>query len=65
MDTINLVMTAIGTLGFPIVACCALFVQTNKLSENHREETKQLADAINNNTLALTKLMERIGNEDK
>ena len=64
MDTINLVISAIGTLGFPIVACCALFMQTNRLSENHKEETKQLADAINNNTLALTKLMERMGNED-
>lgn len=40
---------AISTVGFPIVACIALYYNHLKLSE-----------AINNNTLALTKLAEKI-----
>lgn len=47
--TINEILTAISTVGFPIVACIALYYNHLKLSE-----------AINNNTLALTKLAEKI-----
>lgn len=57
-------INAIGTLGFPIVACCALFWQLNKTNENHKEEVKQLTTAIENNTIALTKIAERMDDKD-
>lgn len=56
---IQTITQAIGSLGFPIVCCIALFVQQNKVNEQHKEETAKLAEAINNNTIALTKLSER------
>ena len=50
------VLTAISTVGFPIVACIALFWRNEKQDRRHEEEVKQLNEAVNNNTVALTKL---------
>lgn len=36
--------------------------QVNKMQEIHREEMKEITTAINNNTLALNKLAERMEN---
>lgn len=58
---VSTIAQLIGTLGFPIVATCALFWWNMKQEERHREEVKQLADAIENNTKALIVLSERLG----
>lgn len=62
---LNVVTQLIGSLGFPIVACIALFYQNSKQEDRHREEMEKLSDAVNNNTLAITQLTEKInGKED-
>ena len=53
MDAIQTVLTAIGSYGFPIVACGALFWMINKA-------IKELTAAVNNNTAALTIFTERM-----
>lgn len=53
---VNQVMQAIGTLGFPIVACCALFYYLNKEQESHKSEMQTVTDALNRNTDALLEL---------
>lgn len=50
------IMQAIGTLGFPIVACCALFYYLNKEQESHKEEMGAVTEALNRNTEALLEL---------
>ena len=55
MDTTQIVQ-AIGSLGFPIVACCALFWYLNKERESHQIEMKAVTDALNRNTEALLEL---------
>jgi hypothetical protein len=50
----------IGSLGFPIVACCAMFWQMNVLSKRHQEEVEQLQETLENNTKALVQLSERL-----
>lgn len=57
----NTIMQLISTLGFPIVCCVALFWRMIKSEESHKEEMNKMAEAVNNNTLALTKLMDAIG----
>lgn len=52
----NAILTAIGTVGFPIVACAAMFWLNYKTGEQHREEMNKITEAVNNNTLAITKL---------
>lgn len=59
MDIAN-VLSAISSVGFPIVACIALFWNGHKQEERHLEESNKFNEAINNNTIALVKLTEKI-----
>lgn len=72
--TMQDIITMITTVGFPIVACLLLgwFIkyQTDRYNEElkdvrkeHRAEVAKMTEAINNNTLALTKICERMGGE--
>lgn len=54
----------ISTLGFPVVGCAALFWYMLKQGDRHAEEITQLKQTIDNNTLAITKLLDRIGVEE-
>ena len=55
MDITQL-MQAVGSLGFPIVACCALFYYLNKEQEAHKSEMNAVREALNRNTDALLEL---------
>ena len=59
---VNTVIQLVTTLGFPIVCCIALFWRMIKSDENHKEEMDKLSEALNNNTLAINKLNERLHN---
>lgn len=60
-------LQAITTVGFPIVCCvCMMWYvkyvtdqnrdEISKLNDQHQQEMKEVTQAINNNTLALTRL---------
>ena len=61
MDT-NGIMQLIGSLGFPIVACGALFWMLNKQTEMHKHETDTLKEAINELRVAIMQLTNLISN---
>ena len=48
-------------LGFPIACVIALFWQNTKITENHKQETEKLAEALNNNTQAILELKNKLG----
>lgn len=56
----NTFVQTVGTLGFPIVGCCALWYQNMKQSERHKEETEKWAAVLAANTDALNKLSDTI-----
>lgn len=67
MDLIQL----ISSLGFPIVACIFVAIYTTKQSDNyradikelqkdHKEEITQLRQALENNTLVMQKLVDKM-----
>jgi preprotein translocase subunit YajC len=56
----NVVASLIGSLGFPIVCCIALFWFLNKTNAQHKEEMNKMSEAINNNTAVMNKLIEEI-----
>lgn len=56
VDTMQMVLQAITTVGFPIVMCLCLAWYCMKLNESHKTETDKFAKALNNNTLILQKL---------
>lgn len=60
MDTLQIVINLIKDLGFPIAVCIAMFWLNNKQVEQHKEEMNKVTDALNNNTLALTELRDRL-----
>lgn len=51
----------IQTLGFPIAVAVAMFWQNTKLQEQHKDEMGKITEALNNNTVALTELKDKIG----
>ena len=69
----------IGSLGFPIVACIVMALYVKEQTKNNREDVKELnaqhskemdtfkdeiKEALNNNTIALTKLCEKLEREE-
>lgn len=50
----------IGTLGFPIVCCGALFWRMTKQDTMHKEEMLNLTEALNNNTNIMTRICEKL-----
>lgn len=54
-------ITAISTVGFPIVMCLILFWRMDKDDTRHKEETDKLSDVINNNTIVLEKILTKLG----
>lgn len=58
---IEAVTTLISNMGFPIACVIALFWYLNKEREEHKAETQKLADAINNNTLVMERILSKVG----
>lgn len=56
----NTLVSAISTVGFPIVFCVALFWQNNELNKNHKEEINSLKEVIENNTLILREISTKL-----
>lgn len=56
---INTITQLIGSLGFPIVACCAMAWYVYKIGKQHREEVEKLSEVIQNNTIAINRMLEK------
>lgn len=54
----------ISTVGFPIVVAIAMFYQNNTLSANYQKLTQQLQEKIESNTEILTRLIEKLDQDD-
>ena len=59
----NTIIQLVGSLGFPVVMCGALFWRMVKSHEQHKEEMDKLSEALNNNTIAITKLSDNLDKE--
>ena len=67
----NEIVSIISAVGFPIVAAlgCGFFVkwqyeqnmkQNEELRKEHKEEVSKMTEALNNNTIALQKLIDNL-----
>lgn len=50
----------ITTIGFPIVVCLICFWYINKMQENHKSEIDKLSEALQNNTIVMQKLVDKL-----
>ena len=57
---ISAIAQLISTIGFPIAMCIYLLVYIKSFDEKYCEKLDSMAKAIENNTLAITKLMSLI-----
>lgn len=55
------ILQAIGSVGFPIVACCAMAYFFHKINDNYRQDVKDMTKAIENNTLAIQAMVIKMG----
>ena len=60
---VEAITTLISNMGFPIACVSALFWYLNKEREEHKAETQKLADAINNNTLVMERILAKVGED--
>lgn len=60
---INELSALISTLGFPIGMCLIMCYYINKINDAHKEESNQFAEALNNNTIVLQKLCDKLDSE--
>lgn len=73
------IATLLGSYAFPVVACIFMAIYVKYITDNNREDTKalneqhtkemnafkdEIKEALNNNTIALTKLCERLEREE-
>ena len=58
---VNAIIQIISGVGFPIAACLICFWYVNKLTETHKAEVNKLTHALNNNTLVMQKLCDKMG----
>ena len=70
----NVIITMVGSLGFPIVACIFIAIFFSRTQDNyradikemqmaHKTETDKMTEAINNNNLLLQRILDRLDKE--
>lgn len=61
----NTILQMVSTIGFPIAMCIYLLFYIKSFDEKYCEQLNNMAKAIENNTLAITKLMGMIDDLEK
>lgn len=56
----DVIMSAITTVGFPIVICLVLLWYIRELVTLHKDETNSFVKAINKNTIVLQKMCDKL-----
>lgn len=59
MDASNII-TVVSQVGFPIAMCLVMAWYVKYTNDQHKEEIDKITEALNNNTLAVQKLCERM-----
>ena len=55
------IVTAISTVGFPIVMCILIFYYMEKESESHKQEVDGLKEVLADLKISITQLTDKIG----
>ena len=58
---ITTITQLISSMGFPIAVCLVAFWYINKLTTENKAEIDKMSEAINNNTLVMQKLIDKLG----
>lgn len=56
----NEVLTAISSVGFPIVACCYMAHVNRNQTEVHKEEMSKVTEALSDLKIVITELKDKL-----
>ena len=57
---VSSIVAVISQVGFPIAMCLVMAWYVKYTNDQHKEEIDKITEALNNNTLAVQKLCERM-----
>ena len=60
MEVYNAIIQAVSTVGFPIVCCLLMMKNNEEMQDVDAKKEERLQSVIENNTLSITKLYEKI-----
>ena len=60
MEFYNAMIQAVSTVGFPIVCCLLMMKNTREMQDANTKKEESLQKVIEDNTLSITKLYEKI-----
>lgn len=63
MDVLEIFKDLVSNLGVPIACLAITFKLWNKEREDHKEEMKGVTEAVNNNTLVMQRLVDKLDKE--
>ena len=61
---VSAIIQAISTVGFPIVMCLLFMYYIKYINDQHKDEIDKLSQTVNNNTLVMQKLLDKLGGGD-
>lgn len=61
---VSAIVQAISTVGFPIVMCLLFMYYIKYINDQHKDEIDKLSQSLNNNTLVMQKLLDKLGGGD-
>lgn len=59
---IDAMSTLVSTVGFPIAMCIFLVIIVYSMNKNHKDEMNDVKEALNQNTLVIQKLTDKLDN---
>ena len=58
---VSAIIQAVSTVGFPIVMCLLFMYYIKYINDQHKDEIDKLSQSLNNNTLVMQKLLDKLG----
>lgn len=59
------IVSVISSVGFPITMALLLLWYIYDSNSKHKEEIDRMSEALNNNTIAITKLLDALGGDGR
>lgn len=59
------IVSVISSVGFPITVALLLLWYIYDSNNKHKEEIDRMSEALNNNTIAITKLLDALGGDGR
>lgn len=65
MEMIDVIDKFIQNVGFPIACVVAMFWMWNRERQEHKAEAEKWTEAINNNTLIMQRLLDKLDGDSR